>query len=267
MFICILPSRLRVQIRWRLCLFAWLSWLSGTPGSVVSLARPQNPPDRWSWALRAPPAIPSTLLSVSPTPAGEVEAEPGAGWGLGGLRGIRRRRVALGVECHKGSPCLGFALNRGWTLGIPHKQARCCPRSRLDRVTADGLCGLDVRPCLCSGCSCSALARPSISPLLWPGSASSPTRLTDSSPTGKTSSRPPTPAPGFSLCWSPSRRSPAAESGCCPLVGCSAGRHWGHNGIPPLVDVDARATTSWRFDWKTPSGTLKRKQTAEKKPF
>lgn len=259
MLIWIHPSPLWVLIWSRLCLFAWLSWLWGKPGSVVSLVRPRNLPDCWSRALRDPPAIPSTLLSVSPMLWVGAGVEPDAGWCPAGLTGTLRRPVGLGVECRRGSLCLHFAPGHGWTLGTPRRQVRSCLRSCHGYATVDGLCGPGAPPCLCSCCPGSFLPRRAVSFLLCPGCVSSPTRPTDSSPTGRSSSRSPVPALGPCHRRSPSLCSPAGETACCLLVWCSAGCRWGRNGIPPLVGADVTVTTSSKSDWKAPSGRLHRK--------
>lgn len=213
-----IPPSPWVQIWWRIGLLWWLSWLWATPGSVVSLTRLLNPSDCRIQAHHGPPVIPSTPLLAGPKPWEGEGAELGGGWHLGGLLGILHRLLGLGAECHTGSPSLHLPLGCGWTLGIPHRQVS--RHSCRGCVTPEGLCA-------------PGLWSPFYHPLqtflspLCPGSASSPTHLTGSSPTGRSFSQTPVPALYSGPRWSPSLCSPAGENACCLLGECFAGYHSG----------------------------------------
>lgn len=146
---------------------------------------------------------------------------------------ILRTLASSGVECHKGSLCLRPAPSPGCTLGIPRTQARRCLHRCRVPSTADDLW------------SCSLLLPSASSFHPCPGYVSFPTRPTDSSPTGSSSSRPPIPALGLH----PALGSPAGGNVCCRLVWCSAGCRRGRSHCP----VDGDVT-------ETPRGMLKKKK-------
>lgn len=132
--------------------------------------------------------------------------------------GILHRLAGLGVGYHRGSLCLQFVPGSGCTLGIPRKQAKNCLHSCPGCATLEGLYGPGAPLCLCSCFLCSFLHFRVFSFLLCQGSFSSPTRLTDSSPTGKSSFQSPFLALGPCHCYSPALCSPAGENVCCLLV-------------------------------------------------